>query len=146
MARHGGHGKCLQRQCEDNVKTATGVKNWVAFCKILVESIFVMLEEDPQDWFNGATKRAPKKGEKKKNPFLNSDSEEDFVPFTQKDPPIGQHLLTSTPVQSTSKASRKANVVENFKKPERVRGGADFDLQMGTALSISAEEVRKQIL
>ena len=105
-----GHGKCRQRQCEDNVKTATGVKNWVAFCKILVESIFVMLEEDPQDWFNGATKRAPKKGGKKKNPFLNSDSE-DFVPFTQKDPPIGQHLLTSTPVQSTSKASRKANVV-----------------------------------
>ena len=105
-----------------------------------------MLEEDPQDWFNEARKRAPKKGGKKKNPFLNSDSEEDFVPFTQKDPPIGQHLLTSTPVQSTSKASRKANVVEKLKKPERVRGGADFDLQMGTALSISAEEVRKQIL
>ena len=66
MARHGGHGKCLHRQCEDNVKTATDVKNWVAFCKILVESIFVMLEKDPQDWFNGATKRAPKKGGKKR--------------------------------------------------------------------------------
>ena len=56
VARHG-----LQRQCEDNVKTATGVKNWVAFCKILVESIFVMLEEDPQDWFNGATKKELRK-------------------------------------------------------------------------------------
>ena len=82
------------------LKTATGMKNWVAFCKILVESIFVMLEEDPQDWFNGATKRAPKKGGKKR---------------TLSSTRIPERILSLSPGIDESQKSKFESRKRNFK-------------------------------
>ena len=152
------------------LKAESGVTKWVSFCKVLSEMIFLMVEEDPTDWYKGdkitkkvvlikeeapkvgpkvalkvGTKVGPKVGlkglpgkkvvDKKKNPFLETDSESDFEPFTQKTPPRPPKVKA---------VKRKTNVVPKLRKPERVRGGgADFGLQMGLALSISAEEVKK---
>ena len=151
------------------LKAESGVTKWVAFCKVLSEMIFLMVEEDPTDWYKGdkkvasikrappklilkeATKVGPKVGPKvkvglkglpgkkvvdpKKNPFLETDSESDFEPFTQKTPPRPPKAKT---------VKRKPNVLPKLRKLESVRGGggADFDLQMGLALSISEVEVR----
>ena len=138
------------------LKEGTGVTKWVPFCKVLCEMIFLMVEEDPADWYRAdnltkqvaSTKKAApskkvlpsKKAVKlEKNPFVETDSEDDFVPFTQKTPP------RPTKAKAVKALKKKPNVLSKLKKPEGVRGGggADFDLQLGLALSISAEEVRE---
>ena len=113
----------------------------------------MMVEEDPADWYRAenltkkvaSTKKAApskkvlpsKKAVKlENNPFVETDSEDDFEPFTQKTPP--------RPTKAKAVKAVKKNVLSKLKKPEGVRGGgADFDLQLGLALSISAEEVRE---
>ena len=153
------------------LKAESGVTKWVAFCKVLSEMIFLMVEEEPTDWYKGdkitkkvvsikeeapkvgpkvapkvGTKVGPKVGlkglpgkkvvDKRENPFLETDSESDFEPFTQKTPP--------RPPKAKA-VKKKPNVVPKLRKLESTRGGgADFGLQMGLALSISAEEVKNQ--
>ena len=153
------------------LKAESGVTKWVPFCKVLSEMIFLMVEEEPTDWYKGdkitkkvvsikeeapkvgpkvapkvGTKVGPKVGlkglpgkkvvDKRENPFLETDSESDFEPFTQKTPP--------RPPKAKA-VKRKPNVVPKLRKVESARGGgADFGLQMGLALSISAEEVKNQ--
>lgn len=181
------------------LKKSSGVSKWVSFCKVMSEIIFHMVEEDPADWHHPEklVKVAPakKKDQNKKvasykkltptekvaptkNPFTNSDSEEDFEPFTQKTPPppprankmfnkknvvsklkkpfinddseddfepFTQKTPPPPPRGKAVKTFTKKTLASKLRKPERVRGGgADFDLQMGLALSISTEEVRKQ--
>ena len=119
------------------LKRESGVKNWVAFCKILVESIFVMLEEDPLDWCQKQQVKkevSSKRTTAKKNPFVESNSDSDFE-TTKKS------ILQ--PAKPLKKPVKKTSVVQKLRKPEKERGGADFNLQMGLALSISADEVRK---
>ena len=135
------HMTSLSRGNAKALKEGTGVTKWVPFCKVVCEIIFLMIEEEPSDWYQTekekksvATKKVVK-SKKVENPFVDSDS--DFEPFTQKTPPRLNKV-------KTLKERRKANVVSRLKKPELVReGGADDDLHLGLALSISAEEVIK---
>ena len=119
------------------LKESSGLKNWVAFIKVLVEAIFLMIGEDMADWYHdtkNVKKVVPTKTTSaKKNPFVDSD--DDFVPKKTLPPPskIVKKSLT-----------KKATVVPKLKKVEKVRGGgADFNLELGLALSISEEEVSK---
>ena len=68
------------------LKSETGLTKWFGFCKVLVETIFLAMNLDPVEWFNRNSKNGSKLASKK-NPFTETDSEEDFVPFTQKTPP-----------------------------------------------------------
>ena len=123
------------------LKKVTGIKNWVAFCKILVEAIFIILEEDPEDWCESEKQKkvvATKKKAQKKNILLDSDSDADFLPKEYVPPPP----KTIQQPKRIQKAVKKTSVVPKLKKPESERGGADYNLQMGLALSISAEEVK----
>ena len=157
-----GNGKALKKD--------TGVKNWSAFCKVLVEMIFIMIEEDPADWYqaervgpskkvakklvsakkltlvrkdapakkvNPAKKEEKEEKEERENPFVETtDSDDDFVPVVKKAPAP----------KAKRGPTKKTNVLHKLKKPEVERGGADFDLQMGIALSISKEEVRNTLI
>ena len=152
------------------LKKGSGVKTWVAFIKVLVETIFLMIEEDPADWYKNTKAVTKVVKTAKKNPFVNSDSEEDFLPKKAKvgkkmKKPVSSNLSGSlSPLQNSdedflpkkdlpqpTKVARKSQfkkggVVPKLKKAEKLRdGGADFNLELGLALSISEEEVRKTI-
>ena len=43
------------------LKKGSGVNNWSAFCKLLVEMIFLMIEEDPADWYDAGKVGSSKK-------------------------------------------------------------------------------------
>ena len=98
-----------------------------------------MIGEDLADWYQDTKKVKKvvpvKKTAAKINPFVESDSDEDFLPK--------KALPPQTKVVKKS-LTKKTTVVPKLKKVEKMRGGgADFDLEMGLALSISEEEVRK---
>ena len=125
-------GLVLQNYVPDDIPNSARGSKWLVPAREAFDSKETSKEECEDDKKAGIvkedqsrffTQKTPpptqaKKVAPKKNPFIPSDSDDDFVPVGQKTPPPPPQ-----PQAKTLKTFTKKNVVSKLKKPERVKIG-----------------------